>query len=92
MKNDKKISATDLESQVFEKEQIRVVIRAHSDERFEPYTFERKAANNTSVSDWMENRLRKCIGDADAEIIKGDGTRPHGRTNMETLRNSYKVN
>ena len=34
-----KISATDLERQIFEKEEIRVVIRARKNEEFEEYAY-----------------------------------------------------
>lgn len=85
-----KISATDLERQIFEKEEIRVVIRSPKNTLFDEYTFERKAAVNTSITDWYNTRLKPILGDKyDAEIIDGSGTNPHGRTGIEKVRNSY---
>ena len=85
-----KISTTDLERQIFEKEEIRVVIRAPKNAEFDPYTYDRKAASNTSITDWCNNRLKPILGDEyDADIIDGYGNNPHGRTKIEKVRNSY---
>ncbi len=84
------ISATDLERQIFELEEIRVVIRAPRETKFDSYNYERKAAANSSISDWYNTRLKPILGsDFDAEIISGYGTSPHGRTKIENVRNSY---
>ena len=84
------VSATDLERQIFEKEEIRVVIRASKNEEFAPYPYERKAASNMSITDWYNTRLKPILGDNyDADIISGYGTSPHGRTQIEKVRNSY---
>lgn len=85
-----KISATDLERQIFEKEEIKVVIRASKDTKFDEYDFERKSSVNTSITDWYNTRLKPILGDEyDADIIDGYGTNPHGRTKIENVRNSY---
>lgn len=85
-----KISATDLERQIFEKEEIKVVIRCSKDTMFEEYNYNRKAAVNTSITDWYNTRLKPIIGEKyDADIINGYGTNPHGRTQIEKVRNSY---
>jgi len=34
-------------------------------------------------------RLKPIIGEDEATIIDGNGNTPHGRTNIETVRNSY---
>ena len=87
---DKKVSATDLERQIYEKEEIRVVVRAKQDTQFSPYSYDRKAATNTSATVWYNTRLKPIIGeDIDAVIIDGHGNIPHGRTKMDTIRNSY---
>lgn len=85
-----KISAAELERQIFELEEIRVVIRGQkSEQKYEFYNYARKASNNTSVSDWYSTRLKPIIRTDDATIIDGSGNIPHGRTNIETVRNSY---
>ena len=85
-----KISASDLERQIFEKEEIRVVIRAPKNTMFDEYGYDRKAAVNTSITDWYATRLKPLLGVYyDADIIDGYGTNPHGRTQIEKVRNSY---
>lgn len=83
------ISATELERQIFEKEEIRVVIRCPRNIQFDEYTYERKTAANTSITDWYNTRLKPILGEYDADIIDGYGTNPHGRTGIERVRNSY---
>jgi len=84
------VSATELERQIFEKEEIRVVIRAPRNAMFEEYNFIKKAAVNTSITDWYNTRLKPILGDKyDADIIDGFGTIPHGRTGIEKVRNTY---
>ncbi|GAA4297127.1 hypothetical protein GCM10023142_36670 [Anaerocolumna aminovalerica] len=84
-----KVSATDLERQIFEKEEIKVVIRCSKETLFDEYNYDRKAAVNTSITDWYNTRLKPIIGNYDADIIDGYGTNPHGRTGIEKVRNSY---
>lgn len=83
------ISATELERQIFELEEIRVVIRSNKSTQYSNYKYTRKAASNTSITDWYLARLKPIIGEDEATIIDGNGNTPHGRTNIETVRNSY---
>lgn len=85
------VSASELERQIFEKEEIKVVIRAPRSKMFKPYDFQRKAASNTSISEWLETRIKPLLENCEIEIIKGDGSSPHGRTNVENVRSSYKA-
>ncbi len=86
-----KVTATDLERQIFELEEIKVVIRTRKNTQLPPYNYSRKAAVNTSITEWYNTRLKPILGDDyDAEIVDGNGNNPHGRTNIETVRNSYR--
>lgn len=86
----KKVSATDLERQIYEKEEIRIVIRAKESQQFDSYSYSRKAATTVSATDWYNTRLKPLLGnDVDAVIIDGHGNIPHGRTKLDTIRNSY---
>jgi hypothetical protein len=58
---------------------------------FNSYDFQRKSASNTSISEWLETRIKPLLEDSEIEIIKGDGSSPHGRTNIENVRSSYKA-
>ena len=73
-----KVSASELERQIFEKEEIKVVIRAPRSQMF-------------NSSEWLETRIKPLLEDSEIEIIKGDGSSPHGRTNIENVRSSYKA-
>lgn len=80
----------ELEAQILEKEEIVVVIRAKPTQEIGDYTYERKAAGNTSVSDWVEQRLKPILNGLDFTIVSGEYTHPHGRTKMSTLRDGYE--
>lgn len=84
-----KVTATELERQIFEIEEIRIVIRSKRGELFDEYPYKRKAATNTSITDWYITRLKPIIGEIDADVVDGTGVTPHGRSNIETVRNSY---
>lgn len=84
-----KVAATELERQIFETEEIRVVIRSKRGDLFDEYPYVRKAATSTSITEWYNTRLKPLIGAEDADVIDGNGTNPHGRSNIETVRNSY---
>jgi len=84
-----KVTATDLERQIFELEEVRVIIRSDKNKEFKSYNYTRKAATNTSITEWYNTRLKPILGDYDADVIDGNGNNPHGRTNIETVRNSY---
>ncbi len=83
------VSATEIERQIFNLEEVKVVIRCPRNIEFAPYDYERKAAVNTSITEWYNKRLKPIIGCYDADIIDGNGNNPHGRTNIENIRNSY---
>lgn len=83
------ITARALEEQIFDKEEIRVVIRDAGTSSFSDYPYSNRASVNTSLSDWKEKRLRPIIGDLEAVIINGEGLIPHGLTSIEKVRKSY---
>jgi hypothetical protein len=79
----------EIEQAVFDLEEVRIVIRAPATERLGDYPFARKAASNTSVTEWLQQRVMPILGDNAVVVIDGSGRIPHGRTKMETLRASY---
>jgi len=86
----KKITVRELEAKVFALEDVVLVIRAPASTLVNDYTYERKAAGTSSVSDYVEGRLKPCLGDHEYAIINGDHVQPHGRTRLSTLRDSYE--
>lgn len=85
-----KITVRALEEKIFELEEIVVTVRAPSGVMVDDYEFERKAAGTSSVSDWLEGRVKPLLGGHEVVVINGDYTTPHGRTKLNTLRGSYE--
>lgn len=84
------VTATELERQIMELEEIRVIVRCRRNDMVKPYHYQRKSAINTSLTEWYHQRLKPLIDDYDADIIDGSGTvNPHGRTQIEKIRESY---
>lgn len=84
------VSATDIEQAVYDTDEIRIVIRAPQGQKFpEGYKYQRKAASTTNVKDWLESRILPLLGNCQAVVIDGNGQIPHGRTKLETVRQSY---
>lgn len=91
----KKITVREFEAKVLELEEIVIRIRASQTDLVDDYAskdgpYVRKAAGTTSVTDWVEQRVKPCIGGLDFSIISGEYTNPHGRTKLSTLRGSYE--
>ena len=84
------VPASELERQIVQLEEIKVVIRCPRNQLFPAYNYQRKAAGNTSVTEWLEARIKPLIGTAEVDVIKGDGNAPHGRTLLDTVRESYR--
>ena len=79
------------EEKVWEIDQIRVVIRAPWDKEVGDFDWKNKAADNSSITNWLDNRILPKIGGLSAIIIEGTGLKPHGRKTLDKVRNSYKV-
>lgn len=77
------------EQAVLNLEEIVIRIRAPVGAKVGSYDYERRAAGTTSVTDWLETRILPYIGDYEVCIVDGSWRQPHGRTKLETLRNSY---
>jgi len=84
------ITIREFEAKVLEIEEIVVVVRAPASTMVPDYDYTRKAAGSSSVTDYVDGRLRQSLGSTEFTIINGDHTSPHGRTKMSTLRESYE--
>jgi hypothetical protein len=85
-----KISVSDLESKILEKEDIVVRVRAPADTKVNDYDYKRKAAGTQSVKEWLEGRVIPLINGHEVVVVGGDYTAPHGRTKLDTLRETYE--
>lgn len=90
MKN--QITVREFEQKVREIEEITIVIRAPRGAKIDDYDYVRKAADNTSISDWMESRVKPCLNGYEIDVVSPDyvADTPHGRTKMGTLREQYE--
>jgi len=84
------ISVAEFEAKVLEQEEIVIKIRAPAGTQVKDYDYSRKAAGTQSTTDWLEGRIKPCIGDNEVVVIDGEYSTPHGRTRLDTLRSSYE--
>lgn len=80
----------DFEAKVSRLEEVTLVVRAPSNAMVEDYSYERKAASNASLTEWIEQRIKPCLGAYEFTILDGNhAVNPHGKTSLKTLRNGY---
>lgn len=89
-----KISLRNFVEKVEDKEGIKVRAWADPETQVEDYTYNRCAAENTSISDFLDTRIKPKLTLSNGEeipfeIIDGNYTKPHGRTSMKKLRSTY---
>jgi hypothetical protein len=84
------ISVAEFESKVLEKEEIVIKIRAPANTQVQNYDYDRKAAGNSSITDWLDGRIKPLIKNNEVVIIAGDYASPHGRTKLDTVRKGYE--
>ena len=90
MSEGKLVSIETLEQQISNLEEVSITVRAPRDTLVPEYPYSRKAAGNVSVKEWIDTRLSPIIPNYEVSVINGYGENPHGRTNMDTIRNSYR--
>ena len=88
--SEKKVSISTFEQQISNLEEVSITVRAPGDKLVPEYPYSRKAAGNVSIKEWIDTRVSPLIPDYEISVINGYGETPHGRTNMETVRNSYR--
>lgn len=80
----------EFEEEVMRIEEVLIRVRAPIDAEVDDYGFSRRASGNTSVTNWTSGRLHPRLRDREVSIIDGNYQHPHGRTKMQTLRQSYE--
>ncbi|MCU1716677.1 hypothetical protein [Pseudomonas sp. 5P_3.1_Bac2] len=84
-----KISVSAFEAKVFELEEVRIVVRADPNALVEDYDYQRGASGVTSITRWLDTRVKPLLGDFKAVVVDGEGSIPNGRTHMAKLKKSY---
>jgi len=80
----------DFEQAVWEKEGIRIVVRAPWDDQVQDYDYVNAAQANWRVTQFLENRILPRVGNRQAVVISGFGKHPHGGTHLSGVRDSYR--
>lgn len=84
------VTTSELERKIYELEEVRVIIRAGKNTQVGDYDYSRKAATNTSISEWLNTRVKPLLPNGvEVDVVDGTGNNPHNRTNIENVRNSY---
>ena len=83
------MKAWEIEKAVMDLEEVRIVIRAGQNASLGDYEYGRKAAGTASVSEWLQQRIFPILNGSEVTVIDGTGAVPHGRTRMDTLRDTY---
>lgn len=84
------MKAWEFEQAVYDREEVRIVVRAPAGTKLGSYSYQRAASGSTSVSQWLQQRISHALGNHEVVVLDGNGAIPHGRTRMATLRSSYE--
>lgn len=80
----------ELEDSVYDLDEVRIVVRGPRATEVGDYNYERKASDSTSITEWLDQRIKPLIGDnMRVEVIDGYGALPHGRTRLSVVRETY---
>jgi len=79
----------EIEQAAFEKDEVRIVIRAPMNKQLGSYNFARKAAGSATITEFLEARIKPLLRANEVTVVDGNGVYPHGRTKMSTVRGSY---
>lgn len=88
-----KISAEEFVKKVSKREDIKLILHTPLDTLVDDYEYERAASDHTSLTDFLNTRIKPKISNIDCEVIHGQTYEStHGRTSMGNLRKSYERN
>jgi len=79
----------EFEKAIWQKEQIRIVIRTHEETEVNDYDYVNKAPSNMRLDEFFERRIDPYTGEKEVVGIKGDGEIARSNTTLRTLRASY---
>ena len=77
------------EEAVWEVEGIRVVVRDVAYGEVLAYNYERAANKEWRINELLDKRVAGFVDGREVAVVTGDGQRPHGRTLLRTVRESY---
>ena len=80
----------EFEEAVWQKERVRICIRAPRDLLLKPYHRKNRAPAKKTTRWLLENRMYPLVGDHDVFIVDGSGKVVRGNMLIETVRASYR--
>ena len=85
------MNVREFEDAVWQKEKIRIAIRASSSNQVEGYDYVNAANANQSLASFLNARVLNKVGDLEVIAINGDGEIVNGNTHLDTIRGTYGV-
>ena len=82
-------TAGQLESDVFDLEGIRIVVRVPASTPVGRYLYRNPAPNKMTVSDWLSRRIIGLLGDAEVSVLRHGVLDPHPLVTLGALRAPY---
>lgn len=92
---DENMTVNTLERTIFEKEEIRVIIRLPKYQETDcVYDYQRKSGDNVTLSSFLDLRIyplleKMGLSEDYVEVIDGHGNFPHMHTKLGIIRSSY---
>ncbi|WP_155801702.1 hypothetical protein [Magnetospirillum molischianum] len=83
------MKVSEFEQKVWELDGIRIILRADSNDEVGEYERVRAVAQSSSIAEFIENRVKKHIGDVDVVVVDGRGTIPRRNSLVSTIRETY---
>jgi hypothetical protein len=81
----------DFEQQVWDVENIRIVVRADENDEVKDYNLKRAADETWTTNEFLNNRIEPRVGSKKVVVIRGDGQKSHGAVKLRNLRASYSA-
>lgn len=83
------MNVREFEDAVWERDTIRIVIRAPSNEQVEAYNYVNAANATQTLTAFINGRIRDRVGDLEVIAVNGSGTIVNGNTHLNTVRATY---
>ena len=81
----------DFEQQVWEVENIRIVVRADENDEVKDYNYKRSATETWTTNEFLKNRIEPRVGSKKVVVIRGDGQKTRGGVKLRNLRATYSA-
>jgi hypothetical protein len=79
----------DFEKKVWEQDQIRIVIRANSQDEVGSYGQKKAAQGNWRIKEFLKKRIKPLVKGKEIVVIERNGEIAHGKKLLKSYRESY---